>query len=176
VTPRKTRRRPSRTSKTAAEQVPAQRASAEGVEGGADTSNEGATEETGEVAPDEGNENDIDGFSLNASKAFFVFINRYLVDLERFSRFKAKQSGMETVNSTHVKEAASFLAAASASSDKSRKINRYCETFGGLMVGGGLSELCSLLATSNPPGDLISITIGLIGVGALLIGIFLGRE
>lgn len=114
------------------------------------------------------------GFSDNASKAFFGFVDRYLLDLERFSRFKAKQSSMETVNSAHVKEAAAFLA--SSPSSQAKKVTRYCETFGGVMVGGGLSELFVLLSTSKPSGIVIGLTFGLIGVGALLIGVFLGRD
>jgi hypothetical protein len=154
--------------------LPAQRRAAEaGVGETADTATGSQQEPTSTGEPES---DEIDGFSFNASRDFFVFVNRFIVDLERLSRFKARQSAMETVNSAHVKEAASFLASASASPDKPRKAVRYCETFGGLMVGGGLSELCVLLATSNPPGSLIGITIGLIGVGALLIGIFLGRE
>jgi F0F1-type ATP synthase assembly protein I len=125
-------------------------------------------------AESESNSNVLLGFSENASKTFFGFVDRYLIDLERLSRFKAKQSSMETVNTAHVKEASAFLA--SSSSSQAKKVTRYCETFGGVMVGGGLSELFVLLSTSKPSGVVIGVTFGLIGVGALLIGIFLGRD
>jgi hypothetical protein len=175
VTGRRTGGKPSGTSGKANVGVPAQRVPAHTPENPPPVQAEQA-EPTQSPADGGTRSYEIDGFSSNASKAFFVFFNRYLVDLERLSRLKAKQSAMETVNSAHVKEAASFLAASSASPGRARRMIRYCETFGGLMVGGGLSELCALLSTSNPSGRLIGITFGLIGGGALLVGIFLGRE
>jgi hypothetical protein len=123
---------------------------------------------------EEEEEHKLPGFSANASKAFFVFHNKYLVDLERMSRFKAKQGSAEIVSAQQVRESAAFLSSLSASRPK--KTSRYCETVGGILLGAGISELLILLGSTKTSGKLLAITAILIGVGSGLIGIFLGRD
>lgn len=114
----------------------------------------------------------IDGFSTNASRLYYTQLNKYLVDLERFSRLKAKLSSVDGVSSQHVKEAAAFL----SSSRVTPRYSRYCETLGGVFLGAGLSELLSLLQADKFSAGLVMLTALLIGVGGVLIGIFLGRD
>jgi hypothetical protein len=102
----------------------------------------------------------------------YTQLNKYLVDLERFSRLKAKQSSVDNVSSQHVREAAAYL----SSSRATGKMSRYCETLGGIFLGAGISELLTLVQANKYSGRLVALTAFLIGVGAVLIGIFLGRD
>jgi hypothetical protein len=135
-----------------------------------------STDTRQEPSEEEGKEEDpkLPGFSANASKAFFVFHNKYLVDLERMSRFKAKQGSAEIVSAQQVRESAAFLSSLSAARPK--KTSRYCETVGGILLGAGISELLILLGSTKTSGKLLTVTAVLIGLGSGLIGIFLGRD
>jgi hypothetical protein len=117
-------------------------------------------------------EGKLDGFSRSASKIYYIHINRYIADLERISRLKAKQSSMDSVSSEHVKEAASFLSTSRVTS----RLSRSCETIGGLVLGAGISELITLVQDHNYSAGLVLVTAVLIGGGAAMIGIFLGRD
>jgi hypothetical protein len=114
----------------------------------------------------------IPGFSNAASGVYFAQVNRYIVDLERFSRFKAKADSLETVSRQHVTQAASFLSSLRAVSKKSH----YCETSGGILLGAGISELITLVQSNKFSGPLVIITAVLIALGGVLIGMFLGRD
>lgn len=114
----------------------------------------------------------IEGFSASASKLYYTQLDKYIVDLERFSRLKAKQSSVDNVSSHHVKEAAAFL----SSSRVTSRMSRYCETLGGIFLGAGISELLSLMQADKYSGGLVALTAFLIGMGGVLIGIFLGRD
>lgn len=114
----------------------------------------------------------LDGFSDAAYSLYLEQINRYVIDLERFSRLKAKQGVDDAVSSRHVRDAAAFLSTSRVAS----RLSRYCETVGGLFLGGGISELIILVQTTKPPTVLIALTAVLIGIGAAMVGIFLGRE
>ena len=114
----------------------------------------------------------IEGFSVAASKLYFTLVNRYFVDLERFSRLKARDGSVESVSSQHVKQAATFLSSARVIS----KSPRYCETAGGILLGAGISELIILIQSNKFSAGLVVITSILIGIGAVMIGIFLGRD
>lgn len=114
----------------------------------------------------------LPGFSVSATKLFYVQLNKYLVDLERFSRFKGKQASADVVSSQHVREAAIFLSASRITS----RVSRSCETIGGLLLGGGISELITLLQDNRYSAGLVLLTAVLIMTGGAMIGIFLGRD
>lgn len=111
-------------------------------------------------------------FSQPASELYYMLVNRYLVDLERLSRFKAKSGSMEVVSKQHVEQAGAFLSFSRVPSKKSR----YCETAGGILLGAGVAELISIVQNNDFTARLVVITAILIAVGGVLIGIFLGRE
>jgi len=125
-----------------------------------------------EPSEEEGREEVLPGFSTPASKLFYVQLNKYLVDLERLSRFKAKQGSVDGVSSQHVREAAGFLSVSRITS----RFSRTCETIGGIVLGGGISELITILQDKAYSGRLILLTAFLIAGGAAMIGIFLGRD
>jgi hypothetical protein len=125
------------------------------------------------ASTDEGQDEEaLPGFSRPASKLFYVQLNKYLVDLERFSRFKAKQGHDDSVSAKHIREAASFLSTSRVVS----RFSRSCESIGGIVLGGGISELINLLQDKSYPARLVLLTAILIAVGAAMIGIFLGRD
>lgn len=99
-------------------------------------------------------------------------VNRYIVDLERFSRFKVKSASVEQVSKPHVAEASDFL---SSSRIPSKKL-RYCETAGGILLGAGVSELITVVQAKALSVNLVVVTAVLIAVGGVMIGMFLGRE
>jgi hypothetical protein len=118
------------------------------------------------------NSNPIEGFSPAASTLYAGLVSRYIVDLERFSRFKAKSGSLEGVSKQHVAEAGAFL----SSSRVPPKKLRYCETAGGILLGAGVSELITLMQAKTLSARLVIITVLLIAVGGVMIGMFLGRE
>jgi hypothetical protein len=111
-------------------------------------------------------------FSSAASDLLYVLVNRYLVDLERLSRWKAKSGALETVSKQHVEQAAFFLSYSRSPSKKSR----YCETAGGVLLGAGIAEMIALAQSPKISPHLLVLTAVLIAVGGVLIGIFLGRD
>jgi hypothetical protein len=114
----------------------------------------------------------LKGFSEAASRLYVDQINIYVIDLERFSRLKAKQGSDDGVSSHHVRDAAAFLSTSRVAS----KLSRYCETVGGILLGAGVAELIVLVQSKKVPPILIAVTAVLIGVGAAMMGIFLGRD
>lgn len=118
------------------------------------------------------NTDPIPGFSASASKQYVGLVSRYILDLDRFSRFKAKAASVEQVSKQHVTEAGDFL---SSSRIPSKKV-RYCETAGGVLLGLGVSELITIVQAKTLSAHLVIVTAGLIAVGGVMIGMFLGRE
>jgi hypothetical protein len=118
------------------------------------------------------NTDPIPGFSAPASKQYAALVSRYILDLDRFSRFKAKAASVEQVSKQHVTEAGDFL---SSSRVPSKKV-RYCETAGGILLGLGVSELITLVQAKTLSAHLFIVTAALIAVGGVMIGVFLGRE
>lgn len=118
----------------------------------------------------------LPGFSESATKLYYEHFNRYLLDLERFSRFKAKQASADDVSRRHVREAAAFLSVSQTTS----QLTRICKTLGGIFLGAGISQLINLVQNAVQHKQtsllLVLLTIGLFVVGTAMIAILLARD
>jgi len=110
-------------------------------------------------------------FSEAAFETLKDHIGAYAVELINESVKKAKRHQAEGVSSSDVQQASQYLVAST-----SHKIYRHSGTFGGLLFGAALSNMLSMITTSQYGLTGVSVTFFLTFIGTVLITVHIVKD
>ena len=117
--------------------------------------------------------NNIDAtpFSAPAFDRLKYKIFEYTAQLITESAKTAKRHKTDTVSASHVEHSSQFLV-----SSTSNKVYKHFGTFGGILLGAGISNLLSMITTNQFNVAGIAISVSLTGLGAFLVAFHIARD
>jgi hypothetical protein len=98
-------------------------------------------------------------------------ISEYIVQLITESIKTSKRRQADNVSTSHVELASQYLV-----SSTSHKVFKHLGTLGGIFLGAGISNLLSMVTTSQYNITGIAISVILTGVGAFLVAFHIARD
>lgn len=110
-------------------------------------------------------------FSEHAFKEFKEQVEEYTVELIKESVKRAKRHQAEGVSSSDVRQASQYLV-----SKTSHKIYGHVGALGGLLLGSAISNILSILTTSQYGLNGIIVTFALTLIGGSLITVHMAKD